>query len=109
MGTFGQFQKVEGVKPAKGLVFVMRGKLLQSVDADRLQHAEARFAVNVVPAPNQALVGERTDEVECLGGRRRRRHERGVYHSFGGLNGEAAGEDGEATEAGLLVVQQEVM
>ena len=61
--------------------------------ADRLQHPEA-----VAGVAQEALVDERLEDVEV-----------GVADVFGGVEGAAAGEDGEAGEELLLVVGEQVV
>ena len=67
--------------------------MFAGVLADRLQHPEALAGV-----AQEALVDERLEEVEV-----------GVADVFGGVEGAAAGEDGEAREELLFVLGEQVV
>ena len=75
------------------LQLLLRGQLLERVLADRRQHPEPRS----VPL-QQAVVEQRRDAVE-----------RRVAHRDGGLEREAAAEDGQLREQGPLVGAEQVV
>ena len=75
------------------------------IGADRLQHPASRLPLGGLLGPDQALGQEFRQVIERLqSGRAQRDRDR-----FRGLEGQAAGKDGEAPEQGLLVRREEIV
>ena len=111
---FGEADVVAGVAPAGPIRLARLGELLQAELADGLQHGESWLA-GAGEGAQEALIGQGGERLqEVLAGRRR-----GVGkelgwvarggHSHRPVQGEGAGEDGQAPAEGLLCAVQEVV
>ena len=101
--SFEQSEEEPGVAISDGRLLAARRQPLQPELAHRLQHPEARLALDALLLAQQALVDQRGNAVEDIERPLR------VDDRLGRLQRAAAGEDGQAAEEDLLLRGEQVV